>query len=110
MVFKMIFYLFALILIILWFIDEIITIKDILKYDVSSQSNKVMTWALKHHPQYLIYGKTIIMGIFIYFSSTHPNLELFFSLELLAGISYLIFDINYMSGIERSYNKLYKRS
>ena len=57
---EMLFYGAAILFFVLWFLDEIISIKNFKKYGRKGDLNPLIGWFLHHHAKRLIYLKLLI--------------------------------------------------
>ena len=89
------FYGAAIIFFVLWFMDEIISLRNIKKYGEGSAVNPLLAWFMHHHAKRIIYIKILFYaGFTITLSSViERHLELFYTLNIIFLVVYLAFDI-----------------
>lgn len=80
---------------ILWFIDEILSFRNIKKYSIRYNKPPLVAWIMHHHAKGIIYIKLIIYLLFIVFAIEliRKYYLLFHIFTLILIILYLIFDI-----------------
>ena len=80
----------------LWFLDEILSLKNVKKYAIEHNRPPLIAWALHHHLRGLIYIKLIIYVAFVVVAAEliKKYIYLFHALALLLILCYLIFDIH----------------
>lgn len=91
----LIFYIISICLGILWFVDEILSFKNIKKFSLKYNKPPMISWVLHHHAKGLIYLKIVMFLFFIYLAAEiWKQYFMFFHIfVLILVIVYLIFDI-----------------
>lgn len=92
----MLFTLVTISLGVLWFLDEILTLKDIAKYGVSAEKNPVIRNLMKHGKKTILWFKITTFAVFValaYIVHLMSNL-FFFALAAVLVVVYLFVDFH----------------